>query len=76
MITKEKIKRLLCDLEADNVERTISTTDTNKFCKAICAFANDMPGNGEPGYLFIGAEDKTGGIKGIDITDQLLLPKL
>lgn len=72
MITKEKIKRLLCDLEADNVERTISTTDTNKFCKAICAFANDMPGNGEPGYLFIGAEDKTGDIKGIDITDQLL----
>ncbi len=28
MITKEKIKHLLCDLEAYNVERTISTTDT------------------------------------------------
>jgi ATP-dependent DNA helicase RecG len=72
MITKDKIKSLLRDLEADNVERTISTTDTDKFCKAICAFANDMPGKGEPGYLFIGAEDKTGDIKGIEITDQLL----
>jgi predicted HTH transcriptional regulator len=72
MITKDKIKRLLRDLEADNVERTISTTDTDKFCKAICAFANDMPGKGEPGCLFIGAEDKTGDIKGIEITDQLL----
>jgi ATP-dependent DNA helicase RecG len=72
MITKDKIRRLLRDLEADNVERTISTTDTDKFCKVICAFANDMPGKGEPGYLFIGAEDKTGDIKGIKITDQIL----
>lgn len=72
MITKEEIKRLLCDLEAYNVERTISTSDTDKFCKAICAFSSDMPGKGESGYLFIGAEDKTGDIKGIDITDQLL----
>jgi len=72
MLTKEKINHLLHDLEAYNVERTISTTDTDKFCKAICAFANDMPGKGESGYLFIGAEDKTGAIKGIEITDQLL----
>jgi ATP-dependent DNA helicase RecG len=73
MITKDEIKRLLGDLEAYNIERTISTTDTDKFCKPICAFANDMPGEGKSGYLFIGAEDKTGDIKGIDITDQLLL---
>jgi ATP-dependent DNA helicase RecG len=72
MITKDQIKRLLHDLEADNVERTISTTDTDKFCRAICAFANDMPGRGESGYLFIGAEDKTGDIKGIEITDKFL----
>lgn len=72
MITKEKIEHLLRDLEAYNVERTISTTDTDKFCKAICAFANDMPGKGEYGYLLIGADDKSGDIKGIEITDQLL----
>jgi hypothetical protein len=30
MITKDKIKRLLRDLEADNVERTISTTEVKE----------------------------------------------
>ncbi len=72
MITTDQLKNLLHDLEADNAERTISTNDTDKFCKAICAFANDMPGKGQPGYLIIGADDKTGDIKGIEITDQLL----
>ncbi|MEA1934993.1 MAG: ATP-binding protein [Thermodesulfobacteriota bacterium] len=72
MLTDEQIKVLLEDIESDNVERTISTNKTDKFCQAICSFANDMPGHGKPGYLFIGADDKTGGIKGIGITDQLL----
>ena len=34
-ITAEKIQSLLADLENDCVERTISTTDTDKFAKAI-----------------------------------------
>ena len=72
MLTDEQIRVFLEDIEADNVERTISTNKTDKFCQAICAFANDMPGHGKPGYLFIGADDKTGEIKGIEITDQLL----
>jgi len=72
VLTNEQIKSLLQDIEADNVERTTSTNNTNKFCEAICAFANDMPGHGQPGYLFIGAEDGTGKIAAIDITDQLL----
>lgn len=72
MLTKEDMKRLFSDLEAHNVERTISTSNTEKFCKAICAFANDISGKGEPGYLFIGVEDKTGKIKGIEVTDRLL----
>lgn len=72
MLTDEEIKALLTDIEADNVERTVSTKDTDKFCKAICAFANDLPNHSKPGYLLIGAEDETGKITGIDITDQLL----
>ena len=72
MLTDETIKALLTDIEADNVERTVSTNDTNKFCEAICAFANDLPNHGKPGYLFIGAEDRTGEITGIEATDQLL----
>ncbi len=71
-MTDEEIKALLTDIEADNVERTVSTNDTNKFCKAICAFANDLPNHGRPGYLFIGVEDETGEITGIEVTDQLL----
>ena len=72
MLSDEEIKALLTDIEADNVERTVSTNDTAKFCEAICAFANDLPNHSKPGYLLIGAEDETGKIAGIDITDQLL----
>ena len=71
-MTDEGIKALLADIEADNVERTVATNDTAKFCEAICAFANDLPNHGKPGYLLIGAEDETGKIAGVEITDQLL----
>ncbi|MCP4693529.1 MAG: transcriptional regulator [Desulfobacterales bacterium] len=72
MLSDEEIRALLENIEADNVERTVSTNKTDKFCKAICAFANDMAGRCAPGYLFIGAHDETGSIAGIEITDQLL----
>ncbi len=72
MLTDEQIRLLLQDIEADNIERTVSTTKADKFCQAICAFANDMPDHKRPGYLFVGVEDKTGKIAGIDITDSLL----
>ncbi len=72
MLANEEIKALLEDIEADNVERTVATSDTNKFCEVICAFANDIPEHGKPGYLFISADDRTGRITGIEITDQLL----
>lgn len=57
MITKEEIRALLLDLESDRVERTISTTNTDKFGQAICAFANDLPNNRKAGYLFLGVND-------------------
>lgn len=41
MITEDEIQVLLNDLESDRVERTISTTNTDKFGQAICAFANE-----------------------------------
>ena len=58
--------------EGDRVEFTASTTDLDKFRQAICAFANDLPGNGEPGLLFIGLEDD-GRCAGSAIDDQLLV---
>ncbi|MHB1157626.1 MAG: RNA-binding domain-containing protein [Phycisphaerales bacterium] len=65
------IDALLADLESFRVERTESLTNTDKFCEAICAFANDMPGCGEPGYLFVGV-DKKGNPSGANIDERLL----
>ena len=42
MITTTEIRALLNDIESDRVERTISTTNTDKFGQAICAFANGI----------------------------------
>ncbi len=73
MLTSEDVKTLLSDIESDRIERTISTTNTDKFGQAICAFANDLPNHNLPGYLIIGADDKTGKVGGqVNITDQLL----
>lgn len=71
MIDNDIIRKFLIDIESDRVERTISTTNTDKFGQAICAFANDLPNHNQPGYLIIGAEDN-GTIKGVDVTDELL----
>jgi len=72
MIDESELRQFLGDLESDRVERTTSTTDTHKFCEAICAFANDMPGNALPGYLIIGARDADGRIEGANVTEGLL----
>lgn len=73
MLNPEDVKALLSDIESDRIERTISTTNTDKFGQAICAFANDLPNNNLPGYLIIGADDKTGKVNdAVKITDQLL----
>lgn len=68
----EELKRLLVELESDRVERTESTSKTDKFCEAICAFGNDMPGQRLPGYLFVGAKPD-GSASGAEIDDRLLL---
>lgn len=66
-----ELELLLADVESDRVERTQSLNDTNKFCEAICAFANDLSNNQAPGYLFVGALTD-GRASGATITDQLL----
>ena len=61
MITATKIRALLNDIESDRVERTISTTNTDKFGQAICAFANDSENLGGA-YIVVEADngDKIG----------------
>ena len=69
--TDQELLDLASDLESYRVERTISTRDNDKFHEAVCAFANDMPGEGRLGYLFIGVDDQ-GQIQGVEVTDELL----
>lgn len=71
MITKEEVLELLRSTESYRVERTVSTGNMDKFCEAICAFANDLPGSRKNGYLIIGAHDD-GKIAGMKIGDGLL----
>jgi len=72
MITKQELKHILTDTESYHVERTISKTDMDKFCQAICAFSNELPGSGKNGYLIIGAHDN-GKLSGLKVNDKLLL---
>ena len=71
MLTEEQLKLLLADLESDRVEHTVSTSKTDKFAEAVCAFANDFPNHRQPGYLLIGVDD-SGRPGGLTITDDIL----
>jgi ATP-dependent DNA helicase RecG len=72
MLSDEELQKLLSDLESDRVERKSSASDRDKIRQAICAFANDLPGHGKPGLIFIGVNDD-GSCAGTVITDDLLL---
>jgi ATP-dependent DNA helicase RecG len=39
---RNDVLKLMRELESDRIERTVSESNTDKFAKAICAFANDM----------------------------------
>lgn len=72
MITRDELLDLLKSTETYRVEKTISTTNMDKFCEAICAFANDMPNSKKKGYLLIGVNDD-GSRCGLKATDDILL---
>ncbi len=72
MITESQLLSMLGDIESFRVERTVSINDTAKFSQAVCAFANDLAASRQPGYLLIGADDKTGTPSGLVVTDELL----
>ncbi len=71
MITKDEIQALLHSTETYRIERTVSTGNMDKFCEAICAFANDLPDSRKKGYLFIGAYND-GRLSGLKVDDNLL----
>jgi ATP-dependent DNA helicase RecG len=71
-MTNDELENLLLAVESDRVERKASFSEKDRVCEAICAFANDLPGTGQAGVLFIGARDHDGSPTGLPITDELL----
>src|SRR6266481_2931458 len=70
-MTDQELRELLANHEADRIEFTTSTKDTDKFAEAVCAFANDLPNHRSPGYLIIGVDD-VGQFAGLKVGDELL----
>ncbi len=70
-MTEAELRALIARHESDRVELTTATKDTEKFAEAVCAFANDLPGHGHPGFLVVGVDDG-GRIAGLRISDELL----
>ncbi len=72
--TDQELEALLDDLESDRAERKEAWTGSapQKVREAVCAFANDLPGHGQPGVVFIGAKDD-GSPSGKIVDEQLLL---
>ena len=71
MLTTDELRALIADHESDRVELTTSTTKTDKFGEAICAFANDFPNHRQAGYLVVGVEND-GTVRGRSVSDALL----
>lgn len=72
MLTDGELAAIAADLETDRVERKASLSDRDRVAQAICAYANDLPGHGQPGYVLVGV-DNAGTPTGLAITDKLLL---
>lgn len=73
MISDDELTALAKDLESEQVERKSALkNDKDKICETICAFANDLPRTGRPGYVLVGVRDD-GTLANLAITDRLLL---
>lgn len=66
-----ELELLMSDLESNVVERKESAADGRKIRRNICAFANDLPGNGCAGVILVGIRDD-GSCASLTIDDRLL----
>lgn len=69
-----QLEAMMLDLESDRAERKQSFQGDapQKVREAVCAFANDLAGHGEPGVVLIGVHDKGTPMPGFVVTDELL----
>ncbi len=70
-MTQKELQDILKTDESYRIERTVSTSSMDKFQEAICAFANDLPGKRQKGYLLIGV-DNGGQPCGLKVDDALM----
>ena len=73
-LSDAELEAMLVGAESDRVERKQSFKGDapTTVREAVCAFANDLPGHGKPGVVFIGASDDGRPAHNFAITDQLL----
>lgn len=71
MISDAELLELLRNAESDRVERKSGAKEIDKIAEAVCALANDLPGHGKPGVIFVGVNDD-GTCAGLSVTDELL----
>lgn len=73
-IDEELLESMLDELESDRVERKQSFKGNapETVREAICAFANDLAGHGEPGVVFVGVRDDGESMNNFNVTDELL----
>ncbi len=72
--TDAQLEAMMADLESDRAERKQSFQGEapQKVREAVCAFANDLAGHGEPGVVLIGVHDKGTPMPGFAVSDELL----
>ena len=71
MYLDAELEALMSDMESDLIERNESAADGKKMRRNVCAFANDLPGNGKPGVVLVGVRDD-GSCASLPIDDALL----
>ena len=73
-LSDEELLERLKGLESDRVEFEASFKGSapDSVREAVCAFANDLPGTGKPGVVFVGANDDGTPAAGFAASDELL----
>ena len=66
-----ELEAMMSDLESDLVERKETAADGRKIRRNVSAFANDLPGHGQPGVVLVGVRDD-GSCASLAIDDELL----
>lgn len=71
MLDAAELQTLFSHDESERVERKESLSDKEKIRQAICAMANDLPGHGKTGVIFVGQRDDKS-CAGLNVDQRLL----